>query len=100
MVAPLNVHLRTDTPFLAIRRAEPEIAESARIESVVRSEAPSPLGEMEAGFDARVTAAARRSTVTIFWTDARLLDASAVQMVIRYGPSRTMAPAWVLPSHW
>jgi len=57
------------------------------------------LGERKPALIDRLTFAGRRSTVTIFWTDARLFEASAVQTVIRYGPSAAGDPASFLPSH-
>ena len=80
-------------------RTLPASGSSARMDSLTASAWPSPSGEMKAEPSERVIAAARRSTVTSLATDARLFEASAVQIVIRYWPSGTGAPAFVRPSH-
>ena len=84
-------------PFRSKMRAAPEIRSSALQDSLVRSEWPSPLGETQPGEAPSVTPAARRSTVTTLLIDALLFEASAVQTVIRYGPSGTTLPAASFP---
>ena len=78
-----NVHRRNPAPDELRIRAEPVSSASAVSLRVVRSDRPSPLGEMDVGAADRPRTAARRSTVTSLEIDARLFDASAVQIVIR-----------------
>src|SRR4051812_16092065 len=91
--------MRTAAPVGPSTRAVPLTLESAVIRSAAESARPSPSGEIDVGVTLERITGAFRSTVTTFWTDARLFEASAVQIVMRYGPSGTREPSDFVPFH-
>src|SRR5690349_278568 len=92
-------HFRTVEPRGPTIRAVPLTVESAAIRRRVVSLLRSPFGEIEFGeADPRMTAGfvSRVTTLVVF---ARLFEASIAQIQMRYGPSGSLAPFCLRPSH-